>query len=120
MNVQQKYKGMPVRSFGVAAWIGVFGAGLGLATVGGCNKQSGPTEIANVPAGAVDTSVDRFRVPVGTAPVKGNPTAKVTIIEFSDFQCPFCSRVVDTLEQIEKAYPQDVRVAFKHNPLPFH
>ena len=85
-------------------------------------KSSGDKaqEVSAVPAGAVDASVERFKVPVGNAPVQGPATAKVTIIEWSDFQCPFCSRVVATMEQIEKAYPKDVRVAFKHNPLPFH
>src|SRR5436309_22377 len=48
--------------------------------------------------------VERFRVPLGTSPIQGRDTAKVTIVEFSDFQCPFCSRVVDTLKQVEKTY----------------
>jgi protein-disulfide isomerase len=53
-------------------------------------------------------------------PVKGPKTAKVTIVAFSDFQCPFCSRVVPTLKEIEEKYGKDVRVAFRHQPLPFH
>jgi len=59
-------------------------------------------------------------VAVGSAPVKGSPNAPVTIVEFSDFQCPFCSRAVPTLKQIETEYPGKVRVAFKNQPLPFH
>jgi len=59
-------------------------------------------------------------VAVGSAPVKGSPNAPVTIVEFSDFQCPFCSRAVPTLKQIESEYPDKVRVAFKNQPLPFH
>ena len=51
---------------------------------------------------------------------KGPATAKVTIVEWSDFQCPFCGRVGPTLQQIEKEYGEDVRVVFKHNPLPMH
>jgi len=54
------------------------------------------------------------------APTKGPKNAPVTIIEFSDFQCPFCSRVVPTLKQIQETYGDKVRVAFKHQPLPFH
>jgi protein-disulfide isomerase len=50
----------------------------------------------------------------------GPATAKVTIVEWSDFQCPFCNRVGPTLKQIEKEYGDDVRVIFKHNPLPMH
>src|SRR5262249_44764470 len=47
-------------------------------------------------------------------------TAKVTIIQFSDFQCPFCSRVEPTISELEKAYGKDLRVIWKNNPLPFH
>jgi protein-disulfide isomerase len=51
----------------------------------------------------------------------GNPKAKVTIYEFSDFQCPFCSRAVETLARIKKEYgPDQVRVVFRDMPLPNH
>jgi protein-disulfide isomerase len=53
-------------------------------------------------------------------PIKGPKLAKVTIVEFSDFQCPFCSRVVPTVKEIEDKYGKDVRIAFRHQPLPFH
>lgn len=53
--------------------------------------------------------------------VKGSPKAKVKIIEYSDFQCPFCARFVrETLTQIEKTYGDKIQVVFKHLPLPFH
>ena len=60
------------------------------------------------------------KIDLGNAPVKGSATAKVTIVEFSDFQCPFCRRGNDTVEQVMKMYPNDVKVAFKHKPLPMH
>jgi protein-disulfide isomerase len=53
-------------------------------------------------------------------PVKGNPRAPVTVVVFSDFQCPYCSRVEPTLAQVEKVYGDKVRIAWKHKPLPFH
>src|SRR6185295_17037222 len=53
-------------------------------------------------------------------PPRGSATAKVSIVAFSDFQCPFCSRVVPTLDKLQKEYPNDVRLYFRHNPLPFH
>jgi protein-disulfide isomerase len=59
-------------------------------------------------------------VAVGTAPVKGPANAPVTIVEFSDFQCPFCSRVEPTIKQIEEEYKGKVKVAWKNQPLPFH
>ncbi|MFH1834859.1 MAG: thioredoxin domain-containing protein [Methanobacteriota archaeon] len=46
--------------------------------------------------------------------------AKVTIVEYSDFQCPYCSRVVPTVKKIEETYGEDVEVVFKHFPLAFH
>jgi protein-disulfide isomerase len=52
--------------------------------------------------------------------IKGNPNAPITIAEFSDFQCPFCSRVNPTIKKIFETYGNKVRVVFKHNPLPFH
>jgi protein-disulfide isomerase len=61
-----------------------------------------------------------YKVPVGDSPAKGAPDALVTIVEFSDFQCPFCSRVEATIKQVTDTYGKDVRVVFKQNPLPFH
>ncbi len=62
-----------------------------------------------------------YKVPVDADdPVKGPADALVTIVEFSEFQCPFCSRVRPTLQKIVESYGQDVRIVFKHNPLPFH
>ncbi len=54
------------------------------------------------------------------APTKGPADAKVTIVEFSEFECPFCSRVNPTVKQIEETYGKDVRIVFRHLPLPFH
>ena len=51
---------------------------------------------------------------------KGSSKAVVTIVEFSEFQCPYCSRVQGTIEKILKEYPDKVRFFFRHNPLPFH
>ena len=53
-------------------------------------------------------------------PVRGNPNGKVTIVEFSDFQCPYCTRGAATVEQIIEKYGDDVKFVFKHFPLDFH
>jgi protein-disulfide isomerase len=53
-------------------------------------------------------------------PARGPESAKVTIVEFSDFQCPFCSRAHDTVEEVMNAYPGKVRLVFRHFPLDFH
>jgi len=54
------------------------------------------------------------------APYRGPKSAAVTIVEFSDFQCPFCARAEPTLEQIRKVYADKVRIVWKHYPLEFH
>jgi protein-disulfide isomerase len=63
----------------------------------------------------------RYTIDTTGSPSKGgSETAKVELVEFSDFQCPFCSRVTPTLVQIEEAYGDDVRIVFKHLPLRMH
>jgi protein-disulfide isomerase len=68
-------------------------------------------------AGAV-VHLEPTRIEVdATGPSMGPDDAAVTIIEFSDFQCPYCQRVVPTLHQIMEKYPEQVRVVFRHLPL---
>jgi protein-disulfide isomerase len=61
-----------------------------------------------------------WKVPVGNSPQQGKKDAIVTIIEFSDFQCPFCKRVEPTLQKVRETYGDKVRLVWKHEPLPFH
>jgi protein-disulfide isomerase len=61
------------------------------------------------------------KVSVGTeGPSKGPKTAKVTIVEFSDFQCPFCSKGKKVMEEVVAKYGNKVRVVFRDFPLSFH
>jgi protein-disulfide isomerase len=53
-------------------------------------------------------------------PMKGSKSAPVTIIEFTDFQCPFCKRSQDTIKQIEQVYGNKVALVERQYPLPFH
>ena len=53
-------------------------------------------------------------------PTLGAPKAKVTIVEFSDFQCPFCSRAEATVKEVMKVYDGKVRLVYRDYPLPFH
>jgi protein-disulfide isomerase len=54
------------------------------------------------------------------APVRGNPNAPVTLVEFSDFQCPFCARAHATLGQVRETYKDQVKIVYKDYPLPIH
>jgi len=63
----------------------------------------------------------RFDVKIAAHdPVRGPKDAPVTIVEFSEYQCPFCGRVTPTLKQIEEKYGDKVRVVFKDFPLQNH
>ncbi len=53
-------------------------------------------------------------------PTRGNPDAPITIVEFSDFQCPYCSRASGTVKEVLAKYPDDVRLVYAHFPLNFH
>ena len=66
--------------------------------------------------------LEPYRVPVEVAgaPVRGNPAAPVTIVEFSDFQCPFCVRARPTVQRVRETYGDRVRFVFRHFPLDFH
>jgi len=70
----------------------------------------------------VKVLLEPYRVPVelGDAPVRGNAAAPVTILEFSDFQCPYCVRSRPTVAKIRETYGDKVRWAFRHFPLDFH
>ncbi len=56
----------------------------------------------------------------GDEPSVGRPDALVTIVEFSEFQCPFCVKVQPTLKKLQEAFGDDLRLVFKHRPLEFH
>ncbi|MBF0369162.1 MAG: DsbA family protein [Magnetococcales bacterium] len=62
----------------------------------------------------------RFHVRGPEDLAKGNPDAPITIIEFSDFECPYCQRVQPALEELSKQYGDKIRLIFRHYPLPFH
>lgn len=61
-----------------------------------------------------------YKINIGRSYIKGNKDAKVTIVEFSDFQCPFSKRFHSVISEVLNAYPKDVKFIFKNFPLSFH
>lgn len=61
-----------------------------------------------------------YRVPVDGSPAIGPEDAPVTLIEFSDFECPYCKKAQPTVDALRKRYGDKLRVVFKQLPLPFH
>jgi len=56
-------------------------------------------------------------IPVGNSPIRGKKDAPVTIVEFSDYQCPFCSRAEPLIDEALEKFPDDLRLVFKQFPL---
>ena len=67
----------------------------------------------------ITTNLDPLRTEIATTghPSKGPANAVVTIVEFADFECPFCGGLHPTLKQVERAYPDKVRFVFRQFPL---
>ena len=59
-------------------------------------------------------------VKLDDAPIRGAPNAPITILEYADFQCPYCSASESTLQQLLVMYPGQIRIAFKNYPLDIH
>ncbi|MBZ4416433.1 thioredoxin domain-containing protein [Myxococcus sp. RHSTA-1-4] len=110
----------------VALIVGLVLGFLGGRVVSGPGKTDGATPSANAPTAAkaapsrrpVDPTV--FKVPIDGAPVKGSPEALITLVEFSDYECPFCSRAHITVQKLQEQYGSKLRVVMKQNPLSFH
>ncbi len=77
----------------------------------GCKDRDDGDEAAD--AAPVD-------IDLGNAPVRGAANAPVTLVVFTDFECPYCRKAEATVRAMEKAYPGKLRVAYKSAPLPFH
>jgi protein-disulfide isomerase len=73
----------------------------------------------------IDTSVDPLKetmskISLEDVPLKGKETANVTVVEYSDFQCPFCKRGSQMLPQILQEYDGKIKIMYKQLPLPMH
>ena len=87
------------------------------------NKHQSAEAAAQPPSKQADDDEDLnvWKVPVAADdPTRGAKDALVTIVVFSDLQCPFCKRVEPTLKKLAESYGPDLRIVWKDNPLPFH
>jgi protein-disulfide isomerase len=77
-------------------------------------------QVKAAPPAAARPQIDPNKVyslGVGESPTKGPKDAKVTIVEFSDYQCPFCGQAEPLVDQVLAAYPKDVQRVYKQFPL---
>ena len=81
------------------------------AAAGNSNANTNTAAAAAAPTGPVDIQVAK------TDWIRGNKDAKVTLMEFSDFQCPYCEQFNPTVDQVRKDYPDTVRIVYKNYPL---
>ncbi len=61
-----------------------------------------------------------YDIEIGDSPVRGNKNAPNTLVVFTDFQCPYCSRFHGLADELLKAFPDKVKFVLKNYPLPFH
>ena len=61
-----------------------------------------------------------IEIKTGSNPLRGSPSANLTIVEFSDFQCPYCARAETTMSQLLQQYPGKIKVYYRDFPLSFH
>ena len=62
----------------------------------------------------------RYAVPIDGSPVRGSAAGAVTVVEFADFQCPYCAYMEPVLDEIRRKYDVRVRIVFKHLPNAYH
>lgn len=83
-------------------------------------RQAYMKELGTRHATSVMLPPPRARIEIGDAPVRGPANAPVTIIEFTDYQCPYCARAATTLQQVMAKYPTQVKLVLRDFPLSNH
>ncbi len=68
----------------------------------------------------VQAAYKKYTLDVKGIPYKGNPKAKVVLVEFADFECPFCNQAREIVKSVQKEHGDNMVFYFKHFPLSFH
>jgi protein-disulfide isomerase len=93
--------------------------GLGTSVIDLVKQGKGRDEIVKAVL-TPPTKFVSFALTPGDSPAIGPKNAKVTLLHYFDYQCPFCTRVGPAIEQIAKDYPDSVRIVYKMHPLSMH
>jgi protein-disulfide isomerase len=119
-DLESFYEGTKERFAGVGKDEAIKQIGDGMRRQQAAKKRNAFVQSLRAAAG-VSVFLEPPRVDVKPeGPVRGNPAAPVTIVEFSDFECTFCSRAVETLHKVRGAYGDKVRIVYRDFPLPGH
>jgi protein-disulfide isomerase len=122
----------PTPKAGASRWLlpaGILAAAITAGVVlGGLTSETGK-DAAAAPAAAPQVAakpapqanpIPRVKLDLEGAPVFGPKDAPVTLVEFTDYQCPFCRRAHATLNQVKAKYGDKIRLVYMQNPLAFH
>src|SRR2546429_7352124 len=69
---------------------------------------------------AAPASSERYKAGLGHAPARGPADAKVTIVIWADYQCPFCAKLLPVLDRLLAEHPADLRLVWRQRPLSMH
>lgn len=109
-------------SFGIPVAIIIAGGLIALAIYfGNAASPSGVNQVATtsgLPTPPPPPTVGPLRPVTSDDHIRGTANAKVTIIEYSDLECPFCKQFHVTMQQLMKEYPNDLRWVYRHHPIP--
>ncbi len=99
---------------------GLIGFAVGYSVSGSGSRAAAPAPAPSAAPAAAGAPAKNVRVADKTDHILGNANAAVTVIEYSDFECPFCRRHFTTIEGLAKKYGNDVNIVYRHYPLSFH
>ncbi|HXX47256.1 MAG TPA: thioredoxin domain-containing protein, partial [Myxococcota bacterium] len=128
--------GRAIAGVAAAVWLAALGSGCGPSSKDIAELRAKQDEIltklasiedsqkkilAARPAGPQGEDFDKvYAIGIEASPVRGDAQGPVTIVEFSDFQCPYCAKAAPLIADVLKKYPKGVRFVYKQFPLPFH